>query len=508
MVTQLDLTQMEAMVQDVLELQENIILARNYFNGIQEVFLSDRAKEFLGMHKDNTFKLNVCRTIVTAVANELNLIGFDTNETTKDGKPKEQVQWAMEVFKKNLLASMQDSVHEFTLADSETFVIVEWDAAGQFPRLVHNPRFVDVEAGGEGMGVWMIYENDDPNQKPIKAVKQWIETTWSIFGTPISSIRRTIYFPDHIERWVFDAGSWRHLIEEGVDWPLPWADKSGKPLGLPVFHFKNKGLRAEHWDAITMQDAINKTLVDILAAGDLTAFKSFFGFGFYPTIDGKEPKSDGSNIMKMGPAQFNGTMKPQSEASLQEIEGADMTPLVETLTQLILLTAQITDTPVSRFVTTAAIASADTIKAQESQLKKKATDRRDLFSTPWSEAMAMARKLDNFYANKGLNEDVQLIALWEHDDSLDELAQKREVLGIPQEQLWTEAGYSAEQIAAMKNTPEYRVQYEKTLWEGANAATQNIPLETYLKRAGISDADIKQIKTDIENQSGVPIAGL
>jgi hypothetical protein len=212
--------------------------------------------------------------------------------------------------------------------------------------------------------------------------------------------------------------------------------------------------------------------------------------------------------MKMGPAQFNGTMKNQTEASLQEIEGADMSPLVETLTQLILLTAQITDTPVSRFITTAAIASADTLKAQESQLKRKAIDRRDLFSTPWTDGMSMARKLSNFYDNTAMDEKVQFIAMWEHSDSLDELQQKHEVLGIPREQLWIEAGYTAEQIAAMKATPEYRVAYEQKLWEGATSATQNIPLETYLKRAGVSDAEIQQIQKDIESQSGVPLANL
>lgn len=509
MVTTLDLSQMEFMVQEQLELQKNILLARNYYDGIQTVVLSARAMEFLGMHKENTFKLNVCRTIVTAVSNELNLIGFDTNEKVKEGevKVKKQAQWAAEIFDKNKLASLQDSVHEFALSDCETFVIVEWDGEEKFPRMIHNQRFIDTEVGGDGMGVWMVYENGDPNQKPLYAVKQWIETEFSN-GTPVSNTRRTVYFPDRIERWVFKNGIWEHFEEEGKEWPIPWKDKQGEPLGIPVFHFKNKSLNAEHWDAIPMQDAINKTLVDILAAGDLTAFKSFFGIGFYPTIDGKEPNADGSNVMKMGPGQFNGTMNAPGEAEFHEVEGADVTPMVNTLTQLILITAQITDTPVSRFITTAAIASADTIKAQESQLKKKAIDRRDLFSTPWSGAMAMGRKLQNLYTTDGFDEAVQFISLWKNSESLDELAQKRETLGIPQEQLWLEAGYTADQISIMKATPEYRVKYEAELWEGATAATQNIPLETYLRRAGVPEEEIKQILKDIENQSGVPTTDL
>lgn len=503
--------ELDAILQEEETIQENVLLARNYFNGIQEVYLTARAMEFLGLHGDqNTFKLNVCRTIVTTVANELNLIGFDTNEKSDGGKPKEQAVWAMDVYKKNKLDSLQDTVHEGALADSETFVIVEWDAEQKYPRMIHNPRFVSVDAGGDGMGVWMVYENGDPNQPLIAAVKQWIDTQYDVNGQPHSVKRRTIYYPDRIERWVYRTATWEHftnMVDEA--WPQPWVDKQGEPLGIPVFHFKNKGQRSEHWDGIPMQDAINKQLVDILAAGDLTAFKSLFGFGFYPTIDGKEPKADGSNVMKMGPAQFNGTMKPPDQASLHEIEGADVTPLVETLVKLVLFTAQITDTPASKFVVTAAIASEKTIKEQDAGLKKKATDRRGLFGDPWAAAMAMARKLSNFYSNTLLSEEIKLLPMWEHTETLEELKEKRDTLNIPLEQLWLEAGYTPEQIAAMKQTSEYRVAFEKALWEGYNVASQSgMPLEMYLERIGLPEEEIKAITDAITNQSGVPTTDL
>lgn len=511
MPTTLELTQLEAMLQDFLAEQENVLLARNYFNGIQEVYLTERAKEFLGLHgDDNTFKLNVCRTIVTAVANELNLIGFDTNEKAVEDKPKEQAAWAMDVYKKNKLDSLQDTVHESALADSETFVIVEWDKEQSYPRLIHNQRFVDTDAGGDGMGVWMIYENDDPNQKPIAAVKQWIDTAYSIQGIPASEKRRTLYYPDRIERWVYRGGAWQHFIEIDEPWPIPRVDNQGKPLGIPVIHFKNKGIRPEHWDAITMQDAINKTLVDILASADLTAFKSFFGFGFYPTIDGKEPKADGSNMMKMGPAQFNGTMKTRDQAALEQIEGADPTALLEALVKLVLFTAQITDTPASKFVVTAAIASEKTIKEQDAALKKKATDRRGLFGDAWTQVIAMARTLANQFGNATLDEEkVQFIPIWEHTETLEELKEKREMLNVPLEQIWIEAGYTPEQIAVMKTTQEYLMVFEKALWEGYNAASQSgVPLEIYLRRVKVPEEEIKAITEGIANQSGVPATDL
>jgi hypothetical protein len=503
--------------------QEAVMLARNYFNGIQEVYLNARALEYLGLHKENPFRLNICRTIVTALADELNLLGFATDEKIdKEGgeSPRPVSEWAAAVFEENKLDSLQDNIQEGALADSESFVIVEWDPELNRSRIIHNPYFVDTNiTGGDGLGVYMIYENDDPEQAPIAAVKRWIEQTKrGPFGKSFSRLRMTVYYPDHFERYVLENNSTWQPFNEGTgqidaetgeeiikSWYIPNVDSDGTPLGIPVFHFKNKGLRPEHWDGIPMQDAVNKTLVDVLAAGDLTAFQSYFGFGFYPTTDGKAPTSDGANLMKIGPAQFNGTMKKADEASLQIIQGQDSTFLMNQLKDSILLTAQITDTPASRFVVTAAIASDKTIKEQERGLKKKGAKRRAIFSDPWVGVINMARKLANVYGGAGLSEEVTLSPIWEHTETLDELSEKREKLELPIEQIWREAGYSDSQIKTMKEDPSFRVEFERKIWEGYNAASLNgIPLDLYLERIGVPAPEAAAIVKRVNTRSNVP----
>lgn len=498
-----EMAYLDWLIQTIEAEQKSILDSRNYYNGIQEDFMTARVREFLGVHNDNPFTLNVCETIVSAVANVLNVTGFDTDEKPNKDGIKEQSAFAQSVWEKNKMDSLQDVVHEFALADRETFVIVEWDEENKIPRLVHNQRFVDVGAGGDGMGVWMQYENDDIYQRPLYAVKQWVETTWSAGGVPRTATRRTVYFSDRIERFVYDGG-WKELHEDGVEWPQPLKDKSGKPLGIPVIHFKNKGYRAEHWKAIPMQDAINKTLIDILGANDLTAFKSFMAFGFLPTTDGKPLAEDGSNAFTIGPGVINGVAnKAPGDASLQEIEGASTQHLMEELIDLVTLTAQITDTPVSRFVVTAQIASDKTIKEENDPLNKKAVDRRGLFGDGWSQVMSMARKYANLNG-ESLDEDVEFKTTWSHDRTLDELAQKKDALDIPVEQLWAEASYSNGQIQAMKQTQSYRIDLERKIWDGAVSATQNIPLDEYLRRCGVPDEEIKAIQAAITNQSAVP----
>lgn len=515
MPTIFDVLELEAKLADIADHQEAVMLARNYFNGNQPVYINSRAQAYLGINKNNQFRFNICRTIVTALAEELNLLGFTTSEETEGDATPPVAAFLDQLYNDNKLDSLQDPLHEGTLSDSEGFIIVEWDPIDNKAKLIYNPYFVSTDSGGDGVGCYMIYENDDPEQRPIAAVKRWIE---SIRDNPLGPARirqrMTIYYDDHLERYKLDqsAGDWTPFQEElGVnedgeetflDWNMSY--NKGEAIGIPVFHFKNKGLRPEHWDAIPMQDSINKSLVDLLAAADLTGFQSFFGFGFFPTTDGKAPRDDLSNLMKMGPAQFNGTTKTPDIASLQVIPGQDPTPLMDIFKDLVLSTAQITETPASRFIVTAAIASDKTIKEQERSLRKKGADRRGLFGDPWVGAVKMAVLYAIIYGNEDLSRDVSISPIWEHTETLEELSQKKETLDIPIEQLWREAGYSEEAIESMKKDQSYKVKFESALWQGANQASlAGIPLELYLSRVGVPENEIKIVMEAIANQSGV-----
>jgi hypothetical protein len=224
-----------------------------------------------------------------------------------------------------------------------------------------------------------------------------------------------------------------------------------------VAHFKNSGLRPEAWDAIPMQDAVNKTLIDILAAGDATAFRIFSAFGWMPTSDGKPPASDGSNRLELVPGAVVGSTSPT--ATLNAIEGADVTPMMNTLSQLIQFTAMITDTPSSRFTATGAVQSGETLKQTEKPLKKKAKTRRVRFGDAWEDAFGMARKLQNLYGSEKLDEAVPLQTLWENAESLDDLTLKK-ALGVPQERIWQEMGYSQSEITAMQDMDDYKAKVD------------------------------------------------
>lgn len=496
-IMQIEISYLDALLAADIDDQKSIVLARKYHEGKQKVYMDDRVKEFLALHPENPFRLNVCRTVVTAVKDELNVTGFDTSELLDDKtEMKAQAVWAGNIWNANHMDSIQDEVHEAAMRDRESFVIVDWDNDNKRPRFTHNQRFTDLSAGGDQEGCWILYENNDPHQPAILAVKQWLETITdaNISPFPLSRIRRTLYYPDHVEKWVYQNG-WQHYAEEGEEWPIPWRDKNGQPLGIPIVHFMNENLTPEAWDAIPMQDAINKTLVDILSNSDMSAFRSYKAFGWYPTTDGQAPKADGSNLLKFKPGQFVGSVKPPDQASMDAIIGEDVTPMVNTLKDLIILTAQITDTPVSRFMASGQIAGSLTLKEQEQPLKKKAADRRSLFGDAWQQCMVMARKLQNAFGTGNLDETIQFFTMWLHTESLDELT-KKQALGVPFETIWVEMGYTREQIMAMKQTDEYRIELAKKLWDAAFSATQSgAALETFLQSIGWTEEDLQNMGT-------------
>lgn len=503
----IEMSYLEAMINDTLADHGQILLARAYHEGIQPVYLTDRQREYLGIHADDPFSLNVTRTVVTCLADELNIVGFDTSEKPDKEGIKKQAGWFWDLWNKNKMDAHQSDMHEITLRDREAFIVLDWDKESGYTTINIHERYTDIDSEaysdlpievsdevktaltGTGQGVWAIYENDDPSQPMKAACQQWYDISYDEDGKLVSIPRRTIYYVDRIERFEYVDNDWKEL--EGS--PQEWKGKDGKPLGIPVIHFKNKGLRPEAWDAININDAINKTWVDILGSMDLAGFPMFVLLGMYPTTDGKAPAEDGTNNWSVGPGQFlgNANISPNG-ASIERFEGSDPTPLMNTLEKQIIFLAEITSTPASRFIITAAVASDATQKEQEKPLRKKAYNRQILFGDSWEQVMKMARRISNAFGGAGLDEEITIETIWKNIESTEELQEEKD-LGIPNDLLWPKLGYTQKQIEATKNSPEYKVQFMKAFWEAYKVAAPYQTIEAFAKQVGLNDDDITVI---------------
>jgi hypothetical protein len=453
-----ELAYLDFLADEEMARQRAILKARQYHDGAQVTFLTERLRQFLAVDASTVFRMNVCRGVVMAVAERLIVNGFScADETEYDGTT--QAQWAQTVWQQSDMDEKADDVHEDALAESEHFVIVDWDTENARPRFTPHPRFVDAQVGGDSFGVKMVYPDDDYNQAPLYAVKRWTDDS----DGRNAHQRMTLYYPDRVEKYVMDGARWVAIRDDGdTAWPIVWSDKHGKPLGIPVIHFRNRKLRAENWDAIPLQDAINKSLIDLLAGADTSAFRILYALGFIPTTDGNAPKDDGSNLLAVEPGGFVWTTKSRSEAEFGAIDPADLGKLLDVLQQLVMWMSVVTDTPASRYQFSGHIAAEGTLKEQQEPLLAKVRKRQVSFGNAWARCMAMARRLSNTFGNTDFDESFAFTTLWadaqprNEKDHIETVVLKREKLGITQEQAWREADYDEETIQQMLRSEEYQ----------------------------------------------------
>lgn len=443
-----------ALTEEELTYQKQIIRARKYLGGQHQTFISERMNEFLNLQTyTDVMRFNIVQTIVRAVTEKL------TVKSIECGDDKSQA-WAARLWAELLMGVVSDDVHETAINEAEGFVIVDWDKTNARPRILPHPRYTDLTAdrSASGFGCEMVYEGGDPNLTPLYAVKRWTE--YSSKGE--ASNRVTFYYPDRIEKFVY-AGGWKPYNLADEPWPLPWIGTDGKPLGIPVIHFKNKGMTAEAKEAWPLQDALNKTVIDLLAVADMTGFPIFKVFGFYPTSDGKVRADDNSNASKLGPGQLVGTAaKGPNEASLDIVQPGDMSGLMDLVGKIIYWAAISTDTPVSRFRLSGLVAAEETQKQENGPLIAKIEKRQELFGGAWAEALRIARRLQNVYGTEKLDEAARFVVRWAdpqartNEEKREEWKVKREVGKIPLRQLWAEMGYTPEQIETMLEEPEIK----------------------------------------------------
>lgn len=432
--------------------QRNIVSARNYYAGEHAVKLTERQKEFLGFNLGKErFALNYCATVVDAVVERMIVAGFRCGDEAV-------AEWVWDAWKKARMDGKQQEVHHGAINESEYFVLVDWPEGAAWPRFYPHPRYTDPTVDGTGFGCKAHYTNDDPNQELEAVSKRWTESYQDDNGRTRQRTRMNVYYPDRIERMerttsgrYADAG-WNKFDADGLPNIIPWLGSDGKPLGIPIAHFRKPG-RLELWDAIPLQDLVNKTAVDVIAAVDAAGFPIRLAYGFTPTTDGKDPESDGSNIMALFPGCWV-AIPAGADSKVEFRPGEDPGPLLDTLDSYIIKLAQVTDTPISRFQMTRQVAAEGTLKQQEGPLLAKVRAYQTQIGNGWEDLLKAALRLGSMHG-LSLDAEADIETDWEPSETRDDLVemQKLEIkarLGVPQETLWAEMGYDADEVAAMR----------------------------------------------------------
>ena len=414
---------------------------REYYDGDHDTQLTDRQRAFLEVKLDEEFNVNYCPIVVDAMAERLKVVGFETGTDALN-----LLLW--EWWQQGRMDGAAGIIHTATVRDGDGYIITEWDAERNRPRWVYEPAFDGTD------GVEVRYARDARGQ-PAYAIKYW-RTEGERAEDAGYQRRLNVYYPDRIEKYRSDeragAGEW---LPMGA--PEPWVDANGQPLGVPVHHFKN---RDQGWDygqselksVVPVQNALNKSVIDLIAAADVSAFAILYMLGDSMPNPSFTP---GSMITSKTATAFG------------RVPGEDLTPLIRLKDSFAMEVARVTRTPLHYFQISGQRPAEGTLKQEEVGLVSKVEKAQVDFGNTWEDAMRMGLRLAQVYGEgfPALDEHAIISTQWANAQTRDEAAeieraQGKKALGIPAERLWAELGYSQQDIDEMMASPEYQARYE------------------------------------------------
>jgi len=440
---------------------------REYYDGKHETQLTERQRKYLQIKTGQEFNDNYCPIPVDALSEKLTVTGFTVNipEDDTGEAGHEQAEQLNDWWESSRMDAGQGDVHAAAIRDSDAYVLVEWNNDEARPEITFEPAY----DGAEGTEV--VYD-ENKRRKPLYAFKIW---------TTEEGKRLNVYYLDRVEKY---------SKEEESDWTLTETQSWPVEVGVPVFHFRNRSDgynygKSELHDVIPLQNALNKSIIDMVAAADTTGFRLYWMTGDDPSdvevVPGSWIYSDNEN------------------ARVGHIPGEDLSKLIEFKDSFALEIARVSRTPLSFFQITGQVSSEGTLKQQESGLVSRAKKRQVEFGNTWEDVMKFCRKLWNLYGSEPMmNEDATLDCEWQDPETRDDLGRLQEAkikidLGIPEEQVWAEIGYDARQIEKFKESPDYQTKDQQRKYGAIGAAVNaGISPEAALREHGMNEEDINK----------------
>lgn len=424
---------------------------REYFEGQHPVYLDARQKEFIGLKARDTnypYAHNLCHLVVAAVVERLHVTGFAPADSAGDSA---LADLAAEWWDANRMDAKQDEIHEAACVDAESFVIVEWPEGAEYPRWHVNYRY-DGEKG--------VKINRDPaTGEVLFASKRWMEYDPLRPGATGQNARMTIYHPNVIERYISRPGSRQTIKVNGIEhvinweqfgtpWPLWWTDTGepdGEPIGMAVISWLNPG-GSEIEDILSIQDALNKGDLDLLAAQDVAGFRILWASGVQPKID-----STGEEVaITLKPATVFRLSDPA--ARLNAIEPSDLDKMIRASKYWIESLAGVSRTPQYLFEALGADQpSGESLRQREVGLLSKVERKQRVFGNAWEDLIYTSARLWNRHMPGRRVEITPLQTQWaeagvSNEREQLEMALMKSQLGIPDDEIFAELGYDREQI--------------------------------------------------------------
>lgn len=438
---------------------------RAYYDGDHPVMLTQRQQEFLGpllTESDWVFAHNLVKSVIDTLRERLSVSGFTVNgksagdEDDADTNPEAELAGLFwDWWKDNRMDAQQVRLYRRTLRDGSSFVMVDYDPTHERPRLTLH----SVDDGTVGC----TYHRDPGNPNVVLFANRYWFTFDPLTPGQTGILRKTTYLPGEIRKYRVaskSANGWEPVQddEDGGQWPLPWKDAAGQPLGVALVEFQNPG-GSEISQIIGLQNALNKTWLDLIAAADTQGFP-VMAIEYADATGGMVPVSpDDSNLE--GDDEFHiapGRAIELFGARLNRIPGADLSSMMAVIDQLTNAISGVSRVPsyYLRPIGGGEVPSGEALKQLESGLVKRAEERQLVFGQAWQDVYTLAAKVAQLFGGVDVPNPFSVGVTWddanvrnETNEAMTAEAHKR--MGIPDIAIWQRLGYSPDEIAGFRD---------------------------------------------------------
>lgn len=363
------------------------------------------------------FKKNWCQVVVNTTRDRLKLASWNHED-------QQVMDRAAELWKR-VLGRNETRIYVAALTTGEGYLMIWPRIDGQgVSAYYHDPLQCEV-----------IYEHEAPDV-PRVACKRWPVKTPN--G---EAMRLNIYYPTHIQHYVAPR------VDASTHGAFQLESEEMNPYGtIPLFRFcvderRNEGELTV--GVISLQDAMNKLLNDMMVASEYASFPQRWGIGQW-SEDSKVPIGAGTLL------KIPGSVEGEQPASVGAFPTSDPQNYLQSIGALSNDMAVLTGTPKHYFDPAGANVSGEALQALEGPLIAKVEMYQQILGYEWSRAMAFALKLDGMEVDA---EDIEPV--WTPPHTVQPMSQAQTRLtntqaGIPLINLLRDEGWTDEQIDQLK----------------------------------------------------------
>lgn len=353
-----------------------------YYHGQHDLrFASPKFETAFGsLFRD--FSYNRCSAVVDAHSDRLFVESFEI-----DGGSEDVQSLVDEVWKSNRMEKRQDEIYTESLATGDGYVMV-WPDVETGQPVLWPQRSRDIR---------VIYSEERPGQI-MAAAKAWRMRT--------GHARLNVYVSDRIDRWVSDAP-----LKPGagltVKRMIPYTDDVAGPIVLnpwlrvPIFAFANNARtgelgNSELRDIIPLQNALNKSLIDLMVTQEFAAFSQKVVIGIEANPDpytSSNPDAGAANDatlrkFSLGVDRILAIADPA--AKIAEFSAAALQQFVDVAEAWDARISRVSKVPVHYLTLTSNFPSGRALRTAEAPFVAKLEDRQRSFGGAWTAAMNLA----------------------------------------------------------------------------------------------------------------------